>query len=258
MLIDAHCHVDFYSDEEIKKIVETCKQKGIIFINQGTRPKEIEKVLFLGEKYPETAKIALGIYPLDALPLTDKEFNEKIQFIRKNKDKIVAIGEVGMDFHEDEYKDNEKANKKRKKQEENFIKFIELAKEIRKPIIVHSRKAEKEVIDILEREKAEKVIMHCFSGNFKLVQRIINNKWGLTIPTSVTRSEHFQMIIKLTPIEQLFCETDSPYLHPDKTQRNNTPENISFSYESIAKIKNLDVKEVEKKIEENYNKLLAK
>jgi TatD DNase family protein len=250
MLIDIHCHVDFYPEDKIEKVVETCKKKKTIFVNQGTRPNEIEKVLALGEKYPETAKIALGIYPLDALSLSDKEFDEKIKFIRKNKDNIVAIGEVGMDFHEEE------GLKSAKKQEENLVKFINLAKELGKPIIIHSRKAEKECIDILEREKAQKVIMHCFSGNLKLVQRIIDNKWALTIPTSVTRSEHFQKIIAMTPIEQLFCETDSPYLHPDKTQRDNTPENVVFSYEAIAKIKGLKLKGVEDKIKENYNKLM--
>jgi TatD DNase family protein len=251
MLIDIHCHVDFYPEEKIKKMVAECKKKKVIFVNQGTRPGSLEKVVKLNEDYPEIAKIALGIYPLDALKLSDKELEERINFIGKNAGKIVAIGEVGMDFHEEKTNDE----KSRKKQEENFIKFIKLAKELSKPIIVHSRKAEKECIDILEREKAKKVIMHCFNGNFKLVQRIIDNGWSLTIPTSVTRSEHFQKIIEITPIEQLFCETDSPYLHPDKTKRDNTPANVEFGYKAIARIKKLPLKEVELALKDNFDNL---
>lgn len=255
MFIDVHCHVDFYEDKEIAEIVKRCEKNRVIFINQGTRPEKLDHVLKLGEKYPETAKIALGVYPLDALVLSDKEFDEKIAFIRKNKDKIVAVGEVGMDFHEEKYDDAEKAEKSMKKQAENLKKFIKLANELNKPIIVHSRKAEKEVIELLEKEKAKKVIMHCFSGNFKLVQRIVDNGWSLTIPTSVTRSEHFQKIIALAPMEQLLGETDSPYLHPDKTKNNNEPANVIVSYEKIAEIKKISLQDVEKQLEKNYKKL---
>lgn len=251
MLIDIHCHVDFYSEEEIKKIVAECKKKKVVFVNQGTRKDSLEKVVKLNADYPEIAKIALGIYPLDALELSDDELDERIEFIRKNKDKIVAIGEVGMDFHEEKTNDE----KSKKKQKENFVKFIKLARELNKPIIVHSRKAEKECIDVLENEKADKVIMHCFNGNFKLVQRIIDNGWSLTIPTSVTRSEHFQKIAAICPIEQLFCETDSPYLHPDKTKRDNTPDNVIFSYKAVAQAKKMTEKDVERKLEENYKRL---
>ena len=251
MLIDVHCHVDFYPEEEIKKIVETCKKNKVIFVNQGTRKDSLEKVVELGDDYPEIAKIALGIYPLDSLELSDKELEERIDFIRKNAGKIVAIGEVGMDFHEGETS-NERS---KKKQKENFIKFIKLAKELGKPIIVHSRKAEKECIDVLEAEGAKRVVMHCFNGNFKLVQRIIDNGWSLTIPTSVTRSEHFQKIISITPIEQLLCETDSPYLHPDKTKKDNTPSNVIFSYKAIAQIKKMTERDVERQIKDNFGKL---
>jgi len=247
--IDVHCHVDFYEDKEIDGIIERCEKSKTIFINQGARADKLDRVISLNAKYPKTAKIALGVYPIDALELNDEEFLDKIEFIRKNKDKIIAIGEVGLEFHED------KTEEGRKKQIENFKKFIELSKELNKVIIVHSRKAEKEAVEILEQERAKKVIMHCFNGNFKLIQRIIDNKWYLTVPTSVTRSEHFQKIIGITPIEQLFCETDSPYLHPDKTKTNNEPGNVIESYKKIAEIKGITLKDAEKHIEENYNSL---
>jgi len=96
--------------------------------------------------------------------------------------------------------------------------------------------------------------MHCFSGNMNLVKRIIKNNWRLSIPANVKYSEHFQKIIEITPIENLFCETDSPFLHPDK-KFPNEPANVIESYKKISEIKNLSLAEVEKKIEENYKRL---
>jgi TatD DNase family protein len=98
--------------------------------------------------------------------------------------------------------------------------------------------------------------MHCFSGNMKLIQRIIKNGWFLSIPTAVKHATHFQEVIKLAPLNQLLCETDAPYLHPDK-ERDNESKNIIVSYEKIAEIKKLPLKEVEKQIEDNYRRLFG-
>jgi len=140
------------------------------------------------------------------------------------------------------------------KQKKTFQKFINLARELNIPIVIHSRKAEAEAIELLEKSEYKKIIMHCFNGNLKLVKKIIENGWFLSIPTNVKHAEHFQKVIELTPIEQLFCETDSPFLHPDK-KFPNEPANVVESYKKIAEIKKLSLKEVEKKIEENYKKL---
>ncbi len=96
--------------------------------------------------------------------------------------------------------------------------------------------------------------MHCFSGNMKLVKRIIENNWSLSIPANIKNSNHFQKIVEITPIQNLFCETDSPFLHPDKI-RNNEPKNVLESYKKIAEIKGLNLEEVQNKIYNNYKKL---
>ena len=96
--------------------------------------------------------------------------------------------------------------------------------------------------------------MHCFNGNFKLIDRIVANEWKLTIPTNVKNSEHFKKIIEKVPLKNLLCETDSPFLHPDKL-KNNEPANVIVSYEKIAEIKNLKIEEVEKKVADNFNRL---
>ncbi len=245
MLIDIHSHLDMCKD--IKKIIDNAKKNNVgIVLNCGVDIKSNKKTLELSENFKEV-KAALGIYPADGLKLSESEIGSEIDFIKKNREKVKAIGEVGMDLHH---------IKLLGKQKEIFEKFIRLAKELNKPLIVHSRKAEEETVKLLERHNCKKVIMHCFSGNKELVKRIIKNKWFLSIPCIVKYSEHFQNIVKIAPIEQLFCETDSPFLHPDK-KRNNEPSNIIEAYKKIAEIKSLSMKEAERSIEENYIRLFG-
>lgn len=243
--IDVHCHLDSYNGAEISKIVKECREEDVrIIVNNGVDPKTNRKILELIKKFPEV-KAALGIYPIEALKMSNSEIDKEIEFIRKNKDKIIAIGEVGIDL---------KWSKDLEKQKEIFKRFISLSIELNKPIIVHSRNAEEECIKILEELKAEKVVTHCFSGKTNLVERIIKNKWFLSIPANVNFSEQFQKIVEIAPIENLLTETDSPYLHPLK-ERNNTPKNVVYSYKKISEIKKMDIKEVKKEIFNNYNKI---
>lgn len=245
MFIDVHCHLDYYSEGEIEKIIERAKRANVnIIITNGTNKKSNRKSLELAEKYKEV-KSSLGLYPIEALSLTEKEIDEELKFIKQNKDKIAAIGEVGLDFKETEEKE---------KQIKVFKKIILLAQKIDRPLIIHSRKAEKEVIEILEEARAKKVIMHCFSGKKSLIERIKQNNWSMSIPANVKFSEHFQNAVKILPIENLLCETDSPFLHPFK-EPNNEPANVIESYKKIAEIKSLPLKTVESIIENNYKKL---
>ena len=244
MYIDVHCHLDFFPDKKINNIVKRAKDSGVgIIISSGVNPKSMRKNLELKEKYG--IGITLGVYPIDALKLSDSDIDREIEFIRKNKSKIVGIGEVGIDLKE---------SPDLERQKKNFKKFINLAKELNLPIIVHSRKAEKECIEILESLDCKKVLMHYFSGKISLVKRILDNGWYLSIPSSVKYNEAFQRIAEEAPISQLLCETDSPFSHPDK-KRSNEPKNVIESYKKIAEIKGLNIKEAEEKIKENYDRL---
>lgn len=246
MLIDVHCHLDYYEKSLVEGILKRAKKIGVkIIVNNGTNPVENRKTLDLAERFPEI-KPALGLYPLEALKMTNERIDLELDFIRKNKEKIIAIGEVGLDFKES----------RDERQFEIFEKIIKLAMELDKVLIVHSRKAEKEAIEILEKNHARKVVMHCFSGNFKLIQKIVENKWKMTIPTNVKSSEHFQQVIARVPLENLLCETDSPFLHPDKKE-NNEPANVIVSYKKISEIKGLSIREAEEKIERNFNEFFV-
>ncbi|MFH1317321.1 MAG: TatD family hydrolase [Candidatus Woesearchaeota archaeon] len=248
MLIDCHNHIDSKQfQKDIDKVLERAKEAGVkAIINNGLLPESNRKTLELAEKY-DLIKAALGLYPVDVLNLkmSDKDIDDEIDFIRKNKNKIVAVGEIGLDYYwvKDDYK--------RQRQKELFQKMIELAIEIKKPIIVHSRKAEKETIEIIEKSGIKKVMMHCFCGTIELVKRIEKNGWYQSIPCTVVRSSHFQQVVKEVNVNKLLTETDGPYLSPFPGKRNE-PANIAVSVKKIAEIKNMDEEETAKNIFMNY------
>lgn len=259
MFIDVHCHLELLDEEnDLGNVVQGAREFSVLkIIGAGTDKRTNRFALLQSNKFKEI-ECALGIYPSDALKMTDKEIDSEIEFIRENTGKIKAIGEVGMDYKEAESEED------RERQREIFKKFILLSKELDLPLIVHSRQAEKECIELLEKMNCKKVVMHCFSGNLKLVERIRNNDWYFSIPSSCKRSMHFQNIIKNVGIDRLLCETDSPFLHPDgsfkevngKSERKiNEPMNVIASYQKIAEIKEIGIKKVEREIEGNYKGL---
>src|SRR3989344_7166249 len=126
VFIDVHCHLHYYNDKDIEEIIKKSVVINVsIMVDNGTNPNSNRKILELSEKYKEI-KCALGIYPIEALKLKDEEIDEEIDFIKKNKKKIIAMGEVGIDLKEPIELDRQK----------NILKkFIELAMEIDKPLI---------------------------------------------------------------------------------------------------------------------------
>ena len=256
LLIDVHSHLDHpLLIDKIDEIVRRAKIAGVRHIvTNGINPETNRKCLELSQKYP-IVKCAMGLYPRNALKkeieesqypqgYADFDVSEDIKFIRSNKNKIIAISEVGLDFVYGEDK----------QQIEDFQKMIQLSEELNKPIVIHSRKAEQKAIEMLESSKNKKIIMHCFSGKKPLVKRIADNGWFLTVPTIVVRSQQFQDLTKNVPISQLFCETDSPYLSPYKGQWNE-PAFVIESYNKIAEIKRMDVNEVVNNVYMNWQKV---
>ena len=259
LLVDAHCHLDHEAfKDDLDKVLERAKEAGVsVVIAQGVNDESNRKVIELSKRY-KMIKAALGLYPLDAvnveceqeegeppLPRSDTGVGETLGFIEKSKDDIVAIGEVGIDL---------KYSKDLKTQTENFEKIIALAKRIDKPLIVHSRNAEKEVLGILENNSARKVLMHCFGGSMKLVKLAVDLGYYLSIPTNVVRSSHFQKIVEMVPLSHLLLETDAPYLSPEPGKRNE-PANIRLSLKKVAEIKGIDEGEAEKALFMNYQRL---
>ncbi|MDP7116541.1 MAG: TatD family hydrolase [Candidatus Woesearchaeota archaeon] len=253
LFVDAHCHLDYpILAKDLDRVISRAKEAGVVkIITNGIDFKSNRLSLEYAKKY-DIVEAALGIYPPKQLKQECKELgvkwkdfdvDEEIAWIKKQNP--IAIGEIGMDFVGDVDKEG---------QEVIFRKMINLAKELGKYIIVHSRKAEREVIDVIEDEKISKVIMHCFSGKKKLVERIKNNNWFVTIPTCVVRGEQYQSLARTIDINHMLCETDAPFLSPFKDKQNE-PSFVVEAYKKIAKIKGMTLEEVEKNIYMNYQQI---
>jgi TatD DNase family protein len=268
MLIDAHCHLDhFYYKKDLNEVIERAKKAGVKHIlTNGIDYETNLASLKIAEKHQGIIKVALGFYPIDALDReyeeenknggdhfsSKKTINDNVKLIEQNKDKIIAIGEIGLDLYN---------GKDLNQQLENLEKMMRLAIKLNKPAVLHTRKAEKEVLDFLEKldSNPQKVILHCFSGNKTLMQRAVNKGYIFSIPTNVVRSESFQYLVSICPITQILTETDGPYLSPfkneDKSFNRNEPSYIRESIKIIAKIKNLSEQQVEDQILKNFERI---
>ncbi len=241
MIYDTHAHMDFLKEETLK---ETQANKEIsLVITNSVNIKSLKKSLEISKKYPKI-KVAAGLYPEETLK--EEDFNELKKIILSSPKEIIAIGEIGLDLSHSLPDFNLQKN--------IFIKQLNLAKELNIPAIIHTRKAEKEVLEILEDYKDQKIILHCFSGNFKLIEKTKQNKIYLTLPTNIVRSEHFQRIAKEYPKELLLTETDSPYLSPHK-EKQNQPAYIRETIIKLSELWNKTEKEVESIIESNFKRL---
>jgi len=250
MLVDVHAHIyKEYFNEDINEIIEKAKKNNVVsIINAGINHETNKEVIELSKKF-SILKSSLGLYPLEGIKLEEDQINETINFIEKNRNKIIAIGEVGLDYH---YVKN-----KNKEQKDIFQKIINIAEKLDLPIVVHSRGAESDCVEMLESSKIKKIIMHSFSGNMKLIKRIGDNGWTFSIPTNVVYSTQFQNIVDKTSISKILTETDSPYLSPKKNERNE-PSNIIYSIKKISDIKKLEKEEIEKLIFLNFQKIFIK
>lgn len=266
-LIDVHCHLmheQFKDDAD--EVITRAKKAGVTAILvSGTTPEANKEALTLARKYP-LVKASLGIYPIDALGLQPEgadgmprhngpiDLEEQFSFIEKHLSEVAAVGEVGMDFY---WAEKEKTFQQ---QAENFRKIIRFCLRIKKPIIIHSRKAEEECLDILEQEIPAQeipVIQHCFSGRKGLMTRAIQLGHYFSIPPNIVRASNFETLVHKAPIEQILTETDAPWLSPFLGKRNE-PAFVLESVKKIAEVKKISVEEAAEKIWENYNLIFGK
>ncbi len=260
MLVDVHAHLDhIYFSDKLDSVIKRARKNGVKkIITSSVNIPSGKKALEISKKY-DIVECSLGLYPLDLLgempdetglvrqiePLT---LDEGLNFIMKNKDRILAVGEVGMDF---------KFSKEEKEQKENFEKIIKFVEKLKKPIIVHSRNAERECLDLLESSKLKRVLLHCFSGKKSLIKRGYDLGYYFSVPAVINRLQHFQVLVELVDINKLLTETDCPWLSPYLNKKNE-PAFVKEAINKISEIKNLNKKEVENIIFMNYQDLFLK
>lgn len=251
MLVDTHCHLeDKQFDRDLDEVIERAKKANVLFaISNGLNKKGNEKILSISRRF-DIVKCAFGLYPSEAEKMSEDKIMDSIRFIKKNKDFIVAIGEIGLDYLYT--KDSDLIQK----QKFALGKMIELAEKIKKPVILHSRKAEQDVFEMIQSSNVKKAVFHCFTGKLSIAKKIASAGFCFSIPANVVFSLNLQELVKTIDIKQLLTETDSPYLSPFKGRRNE-PAFVVESVKKIAEIKKIDLKEAENILSENANGLFG-
>jgi TatD DNase family protein len=251
-MIDVHCHLEQSDyDKDRDQVVENCRKELKAIITSCANPKDFELTMKMTESYKNFVFASCGIHPEYIKELPQNQIDEFMELIKKNKDKIVAIGETGLDYFwvkEPEWQ---------QKQKELFVQLIALAKEIRKPLVVHSRDCYEDTVKVLEQEDAKEVDMHMF-GEHNLTNRVIGNGWFISMNTIVMRSKGHRKIARDCPLERLMLETDAPWLGLDKEgsirspdQVRNDPTSVKMVAEKIAEIKKVDFEHVWKTCGQN-------
>ena len=234
-MIDSHAHLlpDFVKN--IEEMIEKARRFGIeAVINSAIEPHHYEFASQLEKKHHGFIYTTLGF---SASHIKRIDFDLAYRNIEEYPS-LVAIGEVGLDYHwiKDSYW--------RKEEQKVFLEFIKLANTRKKPLVIHSRKAEKECLDILEKNAEVPVLMHCFAGTKEEAKRIVDHDWFISIPTAVRNRKKHRKLAKNVPLDNIMVETDTPFLSPYPGKQNE-PANVKYAIEDIAVLKETTFKEVD-------------
>lgn len=230
--VDAHCHLTFEQfDEDRQELIEKTNKELEFIAVPGVNAKNNRKVIELAEKYEDFIIPGLGLHP------TYKNcFNQ----VKEIKDQIrevnpPVIGEIGLDHHHITEKDV------RKQQEEVFRKMLGLAEELDKPVVIHSRDAERKAFEILKEYDLPEVMLHCFNGSIELARDAAKEGMKIGVTTQVLYSSRVKEIVRELDLENILLETDSPYLYRGER---NEPLNVLESADKISEIKDVEHEEV--------------
>ena len=232
MLIDTHCHLSYEDYENLDEII---KNMNGIMIASGCSDKTNKEVLELVNKYPNVYG-TLGIHPEEINNITEESFKTIENNI--NNPKIVAIGEIGLDYYW--VKDNNE------EQIKLFKKQLDLATKYNKPVVIHTRDSVQDAYDILKEYKLKGTI-HCFSSSLEMAREFIKIGYKIGIGGVVTfkNSMKLQDIVKNIDLKDILLETDSPYLTPEPYRgKRNNPSMVYYVAKKISEIKNIDIDEV--------------
>lgn len=232
-MIDSHCHLEQENyDVDREQVIEKCKKEGIkAIVFSCARHEDLCKSLDIARKWKGYVFMTAALHPGFIKDITPEVKRDFMDTVKVNAREIVAIGETGLDFNWI------KEEPWREKQKQLFIELIRFARELGKPLVIHSRDAYRESVEVLEKEKAGNVLMHMF-GDKELVDRLVGNGWFISTNAIVLRSKEHKKIIKRAPLERILLETDAPWLHPSGGGRND-PTAIKTIAEKVAELKGL-------------------
>lgn len=252
MLVDTHAHLDSAEFKgDLEEVISRSLAVGVnTIVTVGTDLESSHQAILLAEQYP-SVYATVGIHPHEAAQAKPDDLVELWRLSKREK--VVAIGEIGLDF----YRNLSPA----KVQEEIFVAQLELAQKVNKPVVIHDRQAHRETMSIL-REKARGLrgVLHCFSGDLEMAQQATKIGFSISVagPVTFQNARRLQALVCELPLEHLLIETDCPYLapHPYRGQRNE-PAYVRFVAARIAALKAIPLEQVAQVTTENAQRLFA-
>jgi TatD DNase family protein len=246
-MFDSHAHMDDKKfDPDRREVLKAAKTAGVNYIvNPGADISSSARAVNLAKEYA-MIYAAIGVHPHSA-----EDYDEKAEEALRSlamETKVVAVGEIGLDFH---YNYSEK-----EAQRKAFISQIKLSKELKLPLIIHDREANGEVFDTLTAHEAQEYgcIMHCYSGSPELAEEYVKRGYHISIagPITFKNAKKPYEVAKVVPLQQLLIETDAPYLAPEPRRgRRNEPLMVRFVAAKVAEAKGISVDEVIRVTEAN-------
>ena len=245
MYIDTHCHLDFPQfDADRSQVITRAQDNGIDYlINIGSSLGGSRNSVDLAGKY-EQIYASIGIHPHEADTFNGKD-REVLRGLAKSN-KVVAIGEIGLDYY--------KNYSKPENQRPLFISLIELAKDLNLPLVIHCREAQTDTLNLLRERLPLRAVVHCFSGDIEFLGQCLDLGFFISFTCNITykKAQNLREAVKFTPMKNMFLETDAPYLSPEGLRgRRNEPANVKELAREIAGIKNISAEEVGRITTEN-------
>lgn len=251
MIFDTHVHYDDKAfDEDREQLLESLKEQGIeAVVNIGASISTTKNTLELMEKYPFVYG-AVGVHPSDTGDLDEKQ----IEWLKEisSRPKVVAIGEIGLDYYRDE--------PDREIQKRWFTRQLELAREVELPVVIHSRDAAKDTLDIMKAQKSQEIggVIHCFSYGVEMAREYLNMGFYLGIGGVLTfqNAKKLKEVVAYMPMDRIVLETDCPYLSPVPNRgKRNSSLNLPYVVEAISGIKGIPAEDVIRITSENAKKM---
>jgi len=276
MLIDTHAHLNFnaYKDDA-DEVIRRSLAENVWVINIGTQYETSKRAIEIAEKYPEGIYAAVGLHPIHLetnlvkvkIDIEEVEFNSREEEFNYEKykelaqsEKVVAIGEIGLDYY---YKPKTKRKLAlfKEKQRAGLCKQLESAKELNLPVIFHCRMGHRDLIKFLKENqeiRPKKAVAHGFVGQLDELKEYLNFGYSIGFNGIIFKKIegiNFEENIKNTPLDKILIETDCPYLTPSEAEGRNEPLNVKYIAKRIAEIRNVSYEEVAKITTENAQKL---
>lgn len=247
-MIETHCHLDYLKEVHLPDLMIKCSEVGVSqILTISVSPKNLDDVVSLTEIYPNVYGTQ-GIHPHEAKHFSDEVLN-KIKASAKTHSKILAIGEIGLDYHYN--------NSPKEDQLLAFEKQLELADSLNLPVVIHSRDAEEDTIKILEKFRNRvKGVIHSFTSHWSLGEFALDMGLYLGFNGIITfkNAQELRESLQKTPIERILLETDAPFLTPIPFRgKENNSSYLPYILEKIAQIKGTDQNDLEQSLDYNAN-----